>query len=310
MRLPLHSPSAWRNHFVGLMVISALLGCTGPGGKRPVVRRPLDDMPREVVIHRINANTAAMDFVLRAGGVTAEGRYRTPDGDVEDFEMHGRMLFRRPRDLYFKLDHLLGQMEVGSNAEEFWVWQRFDPVRYWWGKHEGVSDMDLLDVPLRPDHLIEVLGLADLPTKPDPSLGPVFGIGSERYGLDFLGRDGTGRLYYEKAIAIDRRPPFLIRAITYFEEDGHPLLQAQLSDYRLVEGSEVQTPHRIVVKWLETGNSLDLKITRMERYEKPGVERVFEKSPRQAGRSGLGEMIRVDHPVALPSSQPAELPES
>lgn len=310
--MKLHPPdlTMWRGAFLGVFVGCALFGCTGPGSKKPVEAGPPDDSPREVVIHRINANTEAMNFVLRIGGVTAAGRYHMPDGDVEDFEMHGRMLFRRPRDLYFKFDHLLGQMEVGSNAEEFWVWQRFDPVRYWWGRHENVVDMDLLDIPLRPDHLVDVLGFAELPTTPDATGGPVFGVAPERYGLDFLERDGTGHLYHKKTVVIDRRPPFLIRAIVYFERDGHPSVQARLSDYRQVEGSEVQAPHRIEVHWLRTGDSLDLKITRMERYDRSGADRVFAESPRQAGRSGLGEIIRVDRPADAPSSRPTELPQS
>jgi hypothetical protein len=291
--------------FAGLVV-----GCVPPGEERPEGLVPVEDMPRELVIHRVNANTQAMDFLLRAGGVTAEVRYHKPDGGVEDPEMRGRLLFRRPRDLYLRLDHLAGQIEVGSNAEEFWVWQKFDPECYWWGRHDGVVDMDLLDIPLRPDHLIEVLGFVELPSQPDPELGPVFGVGAERYGFDFLGRDSVGQLYYEKAMAVDRRPPYLVRDITYFKEDGHPLALAQLSDYRQVEGSDVKAPHRITVKWVETGNMLNLKISNMRRYEKAGVERVFEESPRQAGKSGLGEVIRVDRPAVPPSSQPVVLPES
>jgi hypothetical protein len=115
-------------------------------------------------------------------------------------------------------------------------------------------------------------------------------------------------MYHEKSIAIDRRAPYLIRGITYRDRGGHCVVRAHLSDYEQVEGSEVLAPRHIFIEWPESGNSLDLTVRSMKRWEKP-VDRVFKESPLQAERSGLGEVIRVDRPAIVPTTRPTTLPE-
>ena len=80
---------------------------------------------------------------------------------------------------------------------------------------------------MRPDHLLEVLGLGNLPTDTTGPRGPVFLVGAERYELNFLDRDDAGQLYHNKFITIDRRPPFLVRSIVYCHLASHENRPAQ-----------------------------------------------------------------------------------
>lgn len=247
------------------------------------------------VIERVNANSAGMDFLLRGGGVTATGEY-LEKGKRESFELKGTLLYRKPRNLYLQLQHAVGgKMEVGSNDQEFWVWKKIGDDRYWWGRHEEIDDNTGSQMPIRPDYLLDVLGLGELPTEQDRTGSPVFWVGPQRYELLFLNRGG-GRTWLTKTIDIDRRPPYLVREMVYFDPDGHPTLVAKLGDYREVGGSPVLAPRHIRMEWLDDGSWLDLTFNEMRRFDQPAAEKKFI-SPRQRGTS-LGEVERVGRPKA------------
>jgi len=273
---------------VTFSALTTVFGC----GPRPVpLEPPTDDSPIPVVIERVNANSKKMDFLLRGGGVSATVRYRE-DGAPATQELSGILLYRKPRDLYLSLEHTLGgKLEVGSNGREFWVWERIKEPRYWWGRHERAEGILDADLPVRPDVLLEVLGLQDLPTHTTGPHGPLSWVGLDRYELLFLDSDETGQLQLVKAIDIDRREPFLVRSIVYFQH-GRPVTVAKLSRYEVVEGSDVLAPRTIHIDLLEREGSAHLEFLTMKRFDKPGVDRFFV-SPRQRGEKDLGEVIQV-----------------
>lgn len=283
-------------------------GCVSPG-RTPGPAESGEPEPKRVVIERINRNTQAMDFLLKGVGVTAIGDYRNSNGELVPFEMNGTLYFRKPRNLCLSLGGLAGRMIAGSNAEEFWVWKQFDQRQYWWGRHDQMAGVAEADIPIRPDHLTEVLGFVDLPTDTSGPLGPVYWVGSRFYEFGFLERDSAGQLYYVKAIDVDRDYPYLVSSIVYFHPDGRPLVLARLSNYQEVSGTEVLAPHRIELEWLQAGNSLELQITRFERSDNARVEpEMIDQSPLKAGRGDLGHITRVDRPALQPRILPATVP--
>jgi len=269
----------------------------------------------EVVIARVNRNSAGMNFLLRGGGVRAVGQYVDETGRLKSFDMTGILLYRKPRSLYLRLEHTLaGKMEIGSNDEEFWVWERFDNPRYLWGRHEltdCASDVDLL---VRPDHLLEMLGLGDLPTETKGPTGPVPWTGWDYYELVFLTRNAAGQLRIAKTIDIERREPFLVRSIVYFRADGHPFMVAKLSEYKQIQGSTVLAPHKIRIEWRERQDRLELTFREMKRFDQPQAEKTYIcRSPLQRGLVDPGCVERVDHPSwpgTRPTSSPAAQPDA
>jgi len=251
------------------------------------------------VMARVNQNGAGMDFLLRGGGVTATGEY-VEGGKRESFELNGVLLYRKPRQLYLQLQHLAGQMEVGSNDEEFWVWKRFGDERYWWGQHSGIDGIMDTDMPVRPDHLLDVLGLRPLP-EAGRLQGPVFWVSPSRYELLYLDRNPGGELHLVKSIDIDRKPPFLIREMVHFRPDGHPNMVAKLSEYKTIQGSTVLAPHRIHMRWLGDNSWLELHFDNMKRFDQSAGKKFI--SPRQKG-GDLRGVERVDSP-APPATRPA-----
>ncbi len=292
----------------------ALVGLVGCGPKPHVVEPPKDDLPMHLVIARVNANNRMMDFLLRAGGVSATVKY-VDEGGPASLELSGILLYRKPRDLYLGLKHTLDVtpvMEIGSNDEQFWVWKRQKERRYWWGEHERMGDVVEASIPVRPDHLLEVLGLEDLPTETTGPDGPLFWIGSSRYELIFLDRDDTGQSYITRTIDIDRREPFLVRSIVHFRPDGHPVMSAKLFRYEVIQGSEVLAPRKIEIKWLERQSQVKLEFLTMRRFDKGAAEAYFV-SPLQRGEKDLGLKTRVDQspPTSLPAAAlPATQPDA
>jgi len=285
------------------LVAAGSSGCLEPRKDKPA---PTDDVPMDVVVARVNLNSAAMDFLLKAGAGSASGEFKRGDRR-ESFQLTATLLYRKPRNLYIKMEHLLGgTIEAGSNDEEFWFWEKTDKPRYLWGRHEFMTEDLEPDMPFRPDLLAEVLGLSELPTDTRGPAGPTFRVGSNCYELMFLKSDSNKQLYNARAIHVDRFPPFLIRSITYFRRNGHALMHAKLSDYRQVSGSTVLAPRRMYIDWLPEKGRLELEFATMARFDKPAVEKRF-RSPMQQDRE-LGAVQRVDRPP-LPATTPTTHPD-
>ncbi|HSW44132.1 MAG TPA: hypothetical protein VLM89_01005 [Phycisphaerae bacterium] len=290
----------------------AWCGCAPQPGRvsrvGPVVGPP---EPMDVVIGRVNRNAAAMDFLLKAGGVSATGEFERDDRRAS-FQLHGTLLFQRPRNLYLKLEHVGGTIEAGSNEEEFWYWEKFEPSRYLWGRHEQMANGFEADIPLRPDLLAEVLGLGGLPTDTKGRDGPALWVGSDFYELVFDHLDPTDQKCLTKVIDIDRREPFLVRSLVYFGAGGLPVVQARLDDYQSIGDSGVLAPRQIRIDWLPDRGWVELSFTTMQRFDNPAARSRF-RSPREQGLD-IGESRRVDRPPTAasplqPASQNTSKPE-
>lgn len=287
------------------LAIACWSGCAAT--PKPTFDEP-DDVPMRLVIDRVNRNAEAMDFLLRAGGVEATAEFLRGD-HRETFQLHGVLLYRRPRSLYLKLDHLGPAIEAGSNDEEFWFWERAGQGAYSWGRHDQMDYHADPDLPFRPDLLAEVLGLGGLPDH-DESQDLMMWKGRDRYELLFQDRDATGQAFLAKAINVDRYPPFLVRSIVYFRPDGQPLVQAKLSDYQPIADSPALAPRHVRLDWLYDRGWMELEFGRVERFDNPAAESRF-RSPRERGLP-LGDHIRrLDRPgLPAPVAPPATLPDT
>jgi len=292
------------NRLVGgiLLLAGGIAGCPPREVLRPTL---VPDAPKVTVIARVNENADAMDFLLRAGGVSAAGEFLR-EGHRESFHLTGTLLYRKPMSLYLKLEHIGGSIEAGSNEREFWFWEKVDSPRYSWGMHEYMPDDADTDIPLRPDLLVEVLGFGGLPEDTTGPQGPLFWVGPQHCELIFMDRDEDDQLYITKTIDLDRNEPFLVRSVVFFRSNGRPWMQAKLSDYRKVEGGGiVMAPHKIRMDWLPDRGWLELKFDNTKRFDNAAAEKRF-LSPRQLGYD-LGREVRVDGPRVLPR-RPAPAP--
>jgi hypothetical protein len=138
-------------------------GChnDGPGFRRaagPV----LEPLSKEDAVHVVNNNIANINGTLRATG-SVDGHFINADSRKRiNYNVDGTLFYLSPYYLRFDLKKL-GDRQVlfGSNDQYYWAYTKDDDA-YVCGRMDG-SDADRADFPLRPDQLIEALGLTPIP---------------------------------------------------------------------------------------------------------------------------------------------------
>ena len=119
----------------GLSLAGILIAATGcPPAAQP------ERASREQVFGRLNANSRGMDFLVIGLGdavaeIPTEPAGASPAGSpgapprepvkLTTYTVEVKMLHRRPKRLYVRLEHTFsGQIEIGSNDDEFWLWDQ------------------------------------------------------------------------------------------------------------------------------------------------------------------------------------------
>lgn len=290
--------------------VVCLVGCPPRQSLLPPVT---DDVPMSTVVSRVNSNTQGMNFLLRAGGVSASGRIVKASGKTEAFDANGTLYFRRPRSLYMELQHALaGKIEIGSNDQEFWYWERLEHPRYYTARHSQLAAIEETDIPLRPDQLLDMLGFRELPEGSQGGQPAIFKVGPEQYFIDVYEPGGAGgQTHKARTVEVSRRPPFLTTGIIYYNSLGRAWLRADLTDYRPIEGTSVLVPRKVKVQSLQDKSRLSLEFSNMRPSDNQQIEpQRIARSPLQRGED-VGEIIRMDRaPTGLPAtiSQPPPAP--
>ncbi|MBN1488695.1 MAG: hypothetical protein JXA69_02160 [Phycisphaerae bacterium] len=289
---------------VGLLTL-ALAGCE-PQAPPPFV-------PMQQTVSRVNVNN--MHLGTTAGGlkgspIEATVQFREhPDARPRKERLHGSLRFTKPRDLILSLRHgMLGEvMQAGSNEREYWLWVRPEINKLWWGTYAQLAQTAALytpeadTMPLRPEHLIEALGLNDLPDDTSGIYGPVYRPEPERNVLIFLEYDRDGKAFIWKEYHIDRREPFLIREILFREMDGQIRMHAQLSEYKRVRGALAVAAHTVRIDWPAADSWLDLRIRQYTVETDPDMV-IQPENPREYGAE-FKEAVCVD-PLPELSEEP------
>ena len=153
------------------------------------------------------------------------------------------------------------------------------------------------EIPIRPDLLIEVLGVNDL--NPDLLKAPVpairFNNDEDAYMIDFhIVLDD--RMVVQKEVWYDRAS-LLPRAVTFYDSNGRVVLQAFLSEHQNVNGekSAPKLATRYDLRFLQTHTKLVLKLREVrDRYKNIPNDRTF----RFPGPDAAAKTHKVDEPAA------------
>lgn len=240
-----------------------LLGC--PIGCRQPDRPILAVIPISQAVNLVNRNDNLITTCLKAEG-SAAGHFTDQAGRRRTVDLRAVLQVIAPRHLYLTLKSGLGteEMLVGSNQEQYWLHVRRDDDTYRHGTHAaGAPAMDA-PLPLRPDLLIEALGLNPLPTDTTGPDGPVQRIVAEHQQLIFLTYAANGQGLIRKEYWLDRREPRLIRRIIFRDAMGQVVMDSQLSDHGHLAGASdgPLLPGRVRVEWPLDGGLLDFRIHR------------------------------------------------
>jgi hypothetical protein len=182
-------------------------------------------------------------------------------GERRNFDCDANLLVIPPRHLRLDLQ-TLGQTQVlfGSNDELYWLHVVPQVDTYWWGRYDNIELTDVADIPIRPDMIVEALGIVGLMPDTTGTEGPFQRVAGEHQQLLFVTYDssGQGRLY--KEYWLSRRGDRRIERIIFRDDLGREQMRSQLSDYRPLEGDGPPLAHRVDVRWPERDAHLLLKV--------------------------------------------------
>lgn len=254
--------------------------------------------PMATVVQKINQNSAAIPTLRAAGNFEAniveEGRRHFVNGDVT-------LLYRKPDEV-----RLVGRKDIageifqaGSNGERYWLIVKADTDTMWWGQLENLDRIDPKQLPIRPDVLIEVLGIDHIATDflqpPVPTMR--FNNDADVYMLNF-NVQWPDRWAVRKEVWYDRQT-LLPRLVLLFDPDGRIMVRAYLSNHRGIEGPDDAAPAKLATRYQmffpDSGTSLrfDLDDVALSRRGAPNDQTfVFPDNPGVARQINLDEQAR------------------
>ncbi len=220
----------------GTLLIGALAGCALTG-KTTTTRYYGPTQTMAEVVGEINDNNRLLP-TMRA---TLD--YEANIVDVQNHDSHfisgdGVMQFRKPRDLRLILNKPpLGRaFDVGSNAERYWVMQLLpdDQRKWWWGNYRNVGKPCVGEIPLRPDALIEVLGINDINTNFNELPAPTMRFNNDADAYMFTWNTRSAEHWWvEKEVWYDRKTK-LPSVVLLFDVNGRIVVRAYLKKHAAV----------------------------------------------------------------------------
>jgi hypothetical protein len=263
------------------------------------VRFPPNPITIDDAIRIANANTGKITGTLRASG-SVDGKFTDADGRSHSYHVNGVLFYLAPTYIRFDLKSFGDrQFLLGSNAERFWYYDKEDD-RYRCGWHNESDELaDAL--PIRPDQLVDALGLTPIPVlcvRAERSLNPEKGNSSsgsaptahvqcvqrvvdERQQILFLERDEEGRVILQKEYWLDRYPPRLIRDVVFRDADGVIEMRSELDQYRPLSPGGPMLPRVMAANWPKSKASIRFRINKWSLIERLGPDSVQFATPRE-----------------------------
>jgi hypothetical protein len=235
-----------------------LAGCP-PNGQPEIEFGPVVTLTEAVAT--LNSNNEPFEAGVQATGY-ARGHFAGEDGKRRAFDCDAKLLIIPPRHLRFDLQ-TLGQTQVlfGSNDTRFWLHVVPELDTYWWGNYKDIDPARVDGVPLRPDMVVEALGIQRIWPDTRGSAGPFQRIEGNHQQLLFTAYDEQGQGVLYKEYWLRRTEPRVIDEVLFRDRDGRIVMRSRLSDYRQFEKTEHWVAHRIDVDWPQEDSKLRLTIS-------------------------------------------------
>jgi hypothetical protein len=223
------------------------------------------------VVSRINANNERLQTLYLNHSFRAEIIERTKDGKTRknDLDGSGVIMYQAPDNLYMNGRHpLAGKLfTLGCNPREYWLAVEQEKVdTIWHGRMEHLGKPCVQEMPLRPDLLMEVLGVFTI----DPNMArfpaPVmkFNNDEDAYMFTWI-LPQADRFVAVKEVWYDRKT-MNPRLVNLFGPEGRILLRAYLSQHRHVKTEDVAEAHqptiagRYDIVFMETRSRMTIQI--------------------------------------------------
>ncbi|MGD0461616.1 MAG: hypothetical protein ABSB74_03915 [Tepidisphaeraceae bacterium] len=224
-----------------------------------------------------------------------------PKNKTTHIDGYGNLLFTGPNQMKLTAKNEVADLfEMGSDGARFWLYEKHDQV-FWWGKYSDLEKVNEAEIPVRPDMVMEVLGIrpldADLLRLPAPVMR--FNSASDAYMIDWQIQtpDHWAAL---KEIWYDRQT-LLPNRVMLFDAKGRVALWARLSKFERVETAKTDpsqwptmaTHYDLFFPLSGTTMSFDLSDMSLSHNGFPSAATYRMPDPSKLGDSGV-RVIQLD----------------
>jgi len=159
-------PKAHSLNLVALLLATTFAGtgCGGPAKGKPARAYWGTTLAMTDVVQRINQNNQEIPTLWASHGYKAT--VVDDHKKTHTFTGDGALLYRGPREM-----RLIGNkefvgtvFEVGSTNDRFWLKLVPEVDTMWWGNYRNLGKPCAQEIPLRPDLVVEVLGVGTIDT--------------------------------------------------------------------------------------------------------------------------------------------------
>jgi len=254
-------------------------------------------MPIRDAISVVNQNNSGLQMTLKSKGGFARCQFTDPDGKKRKFDVDADLIVLCPRNMRLNMS-VLGKsyFAFGSNQERYWVEQP-DARALTWGRHDRDIQPLARELIIRPELIVQALGISLLPEDLADANGPVQRLTDDYQQLIFVDHSGQagggqagGRI--SKEFWLDRYSPQLIGRIVFRDPMGQIAMDAKLGNYKPIIPGGPLIPHRFEIDWPATEGHM-LFTTRGWKM----LPQVTEEHP--AFQFPLDRGARFDHIVDL-----------
>jgi hypothetical protein len=277
---------------------TALAGCRHIDGPKQKGAYFGPTEPMRDVVQQINQNNQQLPTVWASHGYKAtvvddRKKTRTFTGD-------GALLYRGPREMRLT-GNVLGVgtvFEVGSTNDRFWLKLVPEVETMWWGNYRNLGKPCAEPIPLRPDLVVEVLGVGVINTDFSALPVPTMRFNHERDAYMFVWNAPLpDRWFAVKEVWYDRRTkrPTLVML---YDADGRVVVRAELRNHRQVEIEDtprnrwpvIAGEYRLYFPGNDTRMEIDLREVMLNKRGYPPRGMAFP-DPR---RAGVDRVIQID----------------
>ncbi|MCC6422068.1 MAG: hypothetical protein IT447_01190 [Phycisphaerales bacterium] len=283
---------------VGVFLFFAY-GCT-PNRPAPTGRAYFGPTePMEAVVGRINANNQPIRTLFAFH--TFEATIYDEKGEGTFVNGRGTINYRKPGELLLQGKKEVGNVfEIGSNDERYWLSIALGPDTMWWGHYRNLGKPCITQpIPIRPDAMLEILGVGDIDTDFTREPAPVMRFNNDADAYMFIWNvraSHPDRWIAYREIWYDRqtlRPTLVL----LFDPDGRVILRAYLSDYQPVKIETMPKDRWPMVARVyrlyfpDSGSKMNFTLSdvALQRNGKPD-DRTF----RFPDRPGVSNIIQID----------------
>jgi hypothetical protein len=281
-----------------LAMALGLLGCNNPPPPQEGYFGETLTLPE--LVARVNENNSKLPTLWAREKFEAEivDRKKNKTNRIDGY---GNLLFTEPNRMKLTAKNEVADLfEMGSDGARFWLWEKHDQI-FWWGNYADLDKVDAAEIPVRPDMVMEVLGIrpldVDLLKQPAPVLR--FNNASDAYMVDWQIQTADHWAVL-KEIWYDRQT-FLPSKVMLFDAKGQVVLWAKLSNFDRVEIADVEgnqwpsmaTHYELFFPVSGTTMTFDLSDMSLSHNGFPNAATYRMPDPAKLGKSGV-RVNRID----------------